>query len=72
MWRKPAPQTDVNAALAGFPGQVAEAACPTFGALIEEVRFAADSPLEGKGFEPSVPLWVNAVRQARVGGARLP
>src|ERR1700732_745558 len=24
--------------------------------LIEEVRFAADSPLEGTGFEPSVPL----------------
>jgi hypothetical protein len=23
--------------------------------LIEEVRFAADSPLEGDGFEPSVP-----------------
>jgi hypothetical protein len=26
-----------------------------FGALIEEVRFAVDSPLEGDGFEPSVP-----------------
>ena len=25
------------------------------GALIEEVRFAADSPVEGDGFEPSVP-----------------
>jgi hypothetical protein len=24
-------------------------------ALIEEVRFARDSPLEGAGFEPSVP-----------------
>jgi hypothetical protein len=24
-------------------------------ALIEEVRFAVDSPLEGDGFEPSVP-----------------
>jgi hypothetical protein len=24
-------------------------------ALIEEVRFARDSPLEGDGFEPSVP-----------------
>ena len=23
--------------------------------MIEEVRFAADSPLEGDGFEPSVP-----------------
>ena len=23
--------------------------------LIEEVRFASDSPLEGDGFEPSVP-----------------
>ena len=26
-----------------------------FGSLIEEVRFAVDSPLEGDGFEPSVP-----------------
>jgi hypothetical protein len=26
-----------------------------FSALIEEARFAADSPLEGDGFEPSVP-----------------
>jgi hypothetical protein len=26
-----------------------------FGALIEEVRFAADSLLEGRRFEPSVP-----------------
>jgi hypothetical protein len=25
------------------------------GALIEEVRFARDSPVEGDGFEPSVP-----------------
>ena len=25
------------------------------GALIEGVRFATDSPLEGEGFEPSVP-----------------
>jgi hypothetical protein len=25
------------------------------GALFQEVRFAADSPLEGAGFEPSVP-----------------
>jgi hypothetical protein len=28
---------------------------------IEEVRFARDSPLEGAGFEPSVPLQVLAV-----------
>ena len=27
-----------------------------FGAPIEEVRFAVDSPLEGAGFEPSVPV----------------
>src|SRR5437667_6240734 len=27
-----------------------------FGALIEEVRFATDSPAEEDGFEPSVPL----------------
>jgi hypothetical protein len=34
------------------------AAMFVFGALIEEVRFAVDSPLEGDGFEPSVPqLW---------------
>jgi hypothetical protein len=26
-----------------------------FGALIEEIRFARDSPLEGRRFEPSVP-----------------
>ena len=26
-----------------------------FGALIEEVKFASDSPLEESGFEPSVP-----------------
>ena len=26
-----------------------------FGALIEEVKFASDSPLEGDGFELSVP-----------------
>ena len=26
-----------------------------FGALIEEVKFASDSPLEGGGFELSVP-----------------
>jgi hypothetical protein len=25
------------------------------GGCFEEVRFAADSPLEGDGFEPSVP-----------------
>ena len=25
------------------------------GALIEEIRFADDSPVEGEGFEPSVP-----------------
>jgi hypothetical protein len=28
-----------------------------FGALIKEVRFAVDSPLEEAGFEPSVPLY---------------
>jgi hypothetical protein len=27
-----------------------------FGTLIEGVRFAMDSPLEGDGFEPSVPV----------------
>ena len=27
-----------------------------FGVLIEELRFARDSLLEGDGFEPSVPL----------------
>jgi len=42
--------------------EIASVADPTspppgkiFGALIEEVRFAADSFLEGDGFEPSVP-----------------
>src|SRR6202011_1789133 len=33
--------------------------------LIEEVRFALDSPLEGTGFEPSVPL----LRKALLGVA---
>ena len=28
----------------------------TCGAVIEEFRFAPDSPLEGNGFEPSVPV----------------
>jgi hypothetical protein len=32
-----------------------------FGTLIEGVRFAVDSPLEGAGFEPSVPLEVLTV-----------
>jgi hypothetical protein len=31
-----------------------------FGALIEEVRFALDSPLEGSGFELLVPLYIDA------------
>jgi hypothetical protein len=30
-----------------------------FGALVEEVRFALDSPVEGDGFEPSVPVKKN-------------
>jgi hypothetical protein len=32
--------------------------------VIEEVRFAIDSPLEGGGFEPSVPLLRMAPRPA--------
>ena len=35
--------------------------------LIEEVWFASDSPLEGAGFEPSVPL---AKRVGLFGGTR--
>ena len=37
--------------------------------LIEEVRFASDSPLEGSGFEPSVPgdkPWVPSWKMVRV------
>jgi hypothetical protein len=34
--------------------------------LIEEVRFAADSPLEGDGFEPSVPRGESACRRSGV------
>jgi hypothetical protein len=34
---------------------------PSSSHLIEELRFASDSPLEGDGFEPSVPLWVLTV-----------
>jgi hypothetical protein len=33
------------------------------GALIEEVRFAVDSPLEGTGFEPSVPRVGNCAHE---------
>jgi hypothetical protein len=33
-----------------------------FGALIEEVRFAVDSPLEQTGFELSVPARTGKVR----------
>jgi len=41
------------ASIAGRDGVDGErASAPT---MIEEVRFAADSPLEGAGFEPSVP-----------------
>jgi hypothetical protein len=36
-------------------GPVAFRRIVDFGALIEEVRFAEDSPLEGAGFEPSAP-----------------
>jgi hypothetical protein len=54
-----------------------------FSDLIEEVRFARDSPLEGGGFEPSVPrqkMYANteiaALRAAvaRIGGkmAKMP
>ena len=37
--------------------------------LIEEVRFALDSPLEGTGFEPSVPRqqWSSVQLAARDG-----
>src|ERR1700732_560805 len=40
--------------------------------LIEEVRFALDSPLEGAGFEPSVPLAASGRRGGRRGSATLP
>jgi hypothetical protein len=30
---------------------------PAYPNMIEEVRFAPDSPFEGDGFEPSVPLY---------------
>jgi hypothetical protein len=36
-----------------------------FPALIEEVRFARDSPLEGDGFEPSVPLGRDMLERLR-------
>jgi hypothetical protein len=39
------------------------------GALIEGVRFATDSPLEGAGFEPSVPLLRKVSRLLPKGGA---
>jgi hypothetical protein len=43
-WRKPARRHRED----DPPGKI-------FGALIEEVRFAEDSPLEQAGFEPPVP-----------------
>ena len=36
--------------------------CAVFGALIGEIRFAADSPVEGKEFEPSVFFMKESVR----------
>ena len=44
--------------------------------LIEEVRFAADSPLEGDGFEPSVPRQKDVCkhrdrRRSRAPGAQI-
>src|SRR5690242_14861823 len=35
--------------------RVASSRLALFGAVIEEIRFAPDSPLEGSGFELSVP-----------------
>jgi hypothetical protein len=37
--------------------------------ILEEVRFALDSPLEGTGFEPSVPLLRKVSRLLPKGGA---
>jgi hypothetical protein len=50
-WRKPARRHRED----DPPGKI-------FGALIEEVRFAEDSPLEQAGFEPPVP-WDNDARR---------
>ena len=47
-----------------FTANPAAAATPTAHLrrqLIEELRFARDSPLEGDGFEPSVPLYILTV-----------
>ena len=41
-----------------------------FGALIEEVRFALDSPVEEEGFEPSVPRMRDPPIQIRSSGAQ--
>jgi hypothetical protein len=38
-----------------------------FGALIKRVRFAADSPLEENGFEPSVPRSMESTSGAKSG-----
>jgi len=40
--------------------------CAVFGALIEEIRFAADSPVEGKEFEP--PVFFTKSRSVRMKG----
>jgi hypothetical protein len=36
-----------------------------YSALIEEMRFARDSPLEEARFEPSVPLWLGAFARSK-------
>jgi hypothetical protein len=40
----------------GAPREPDHAGPVTFSALSRDAKFARDSPLEGSGFEPSVPL----------------
>jgi ubiquinone/menaquinone biosynthesis C-methylase UbiE len=47
--------------------RVASSRLALFGALIEEIRFAPDSPLEGTGFELLVPI---AMARAHRGGRK--
>jgi hypothetical protein len=41
--------------ISGMGGAAWIVGCPVRSAPTEDVRFARDSPLEGDGFEPSVP-----------------
>jgi hypothetical protein len=59
-----------HAEFAGAKGREQAVALRKFGALIEEVRFARDSPLEEARFEPSVPRGATEVSSGHITSAR--